>query len=232
MMQPLRIRTLVSLLVLILPLLVPVSGSAQHGIPIPYEGRNIGFVEIVGITNDDRNSRVLLDLSARFPEFPSELDRAMGAKGNLGRSTHRFFWVGRTHIVSSGPVLRMATRVRYEWWPDLVLGRTRALRDTKTVDWHVFVVPSEFDKLQIGFTIDNIRGLGNDLERLLRARITRQTGINLPARCGACSCEDIFAEVGPTVETVRFSHVSTNVTLRVTISLAANMPAVTRCIGN
>ena len=232
MAQPRRLRLLCSLLALIFLLNGTASESQQHGIPIPYDGRTIGFVEIVGIANDETNSRLSLDLSARFPEFPRELDRAMAARRNLGSNTHRLFWAGGTRIVGSGSVLRMATRLRYEWWPDLGFGRTRALRDTKTVDWHAFVVPNQFDKLEIGLTIDNIRGLGNDIERLLGARITRQTGINLPARCGACSCDEIFAEVRPTAEAVRFSHDSRNVTLRTTISLESNLPAVTRCFGN
>lgn len=144
----------------------PPSVSAESGVPIPYEGRTIGFVEIAGIDQDATDPSLLrLDVRARFPNFPEELDRAMRARGNLGRSTHRFFWAGGTRITGSGRVLRMATRIRYEWWPDLIFGRTRALRDTKTVDGRVFVNASRLDNLQIGFSVDNIRGLSNDLER-------------------------------------------------------------------
>lgn len=97
MTRPHRIRTLVTLLALILSMIVTASGYAQHGIPIPCEGRDIGFVEIAGITNAERNSRVRPDPRALLPDFPTELEPAMRARGNPGSSTHRLFWAGSTH---------------------------------------------------------------------------------------------------------------------------------------
>ena len=203
-----------------------------ESIPIPYEGRTIGTLEIL----DHRNSaqepaRFIVDLRARFPDFPDELDAVMQAKGNLGRPVHEVFWRGGTSIVSAGPVLRMTTLIRYKWRPNFGAGRTTMLDVSRWADWHVFITPGSADELRLGFSVDNIRGVRNDIEKIVGARITRQTGIELPARCGRCACSDVFALVRPEVETVRFSDQDETVELFASISFALDDPGVLSCIG-
>lgn len=208
---------------------------AQGAIPIPYEGRTIGFVDVVDFRNSAQEpSRFFLDLRARFPNFPIELDSAMKEKGNLGRPVHEIFWLGGTSIVSAGSVLSMTTLIQYKWRPNigLGLGRKTMIDISRWADWHLFITPGGSDELRLGFSVDNIRGVRNDIERLVGARISRQTGIEIPARCGRCLCSDILPLVQPKVETVQFTNQENLVEVLASISFKADESFILSCIAN
>ena len=105
------------------------------------------------------------------------------------------------------------------------------LRDTKTIDWEVYFVPSHLSELRIGYRLTNIRGLSNDIERWLGLRSRRSTEISLPAQCGRCGCTDLLEATNPTLETTRFSHVGNDVDFGVTLSINSNLTDTIRCIS-
>ena len=204
---------------------------AQERLPIRHDGRTIGTITKLDISPDISNpSRALISISAHFPNFPRELDHALRARGNMGSGTHRIYWRGNTSIQGDGTRLRMASRIRYEWWPDLIFDRVRAIRDTKTVDWEVFLYPSRLSELRIAYRLTNIRGIGNDIERMLGLRRTRTTNITLPGQCGRCRCEELLDATNPALEIARFSNERTDVEFMVTLAINADLAEAVRCI--
>ena len=232
-----RIRTHIKLLLVAITFIWfgvrTVIASAQDGISIRHEGRVIGEIEKVDIRTDAANpSRTLIEIFANFPNFPQELDRVLGARGNMGGGTHRLYWRNNTSITGSGRVLRLVSRARYEWWPDLGIRRVRLAGVTGTMDWKVYFIHSNLSELRIGYRMTNIRGVWNDLERWFGLRSSQSTAISMPAQCGQCSCSKLFARTNPTLENTSFSHSRSNVDFRVTLAINSNLVDAVRCIGN
>ena len=205
---------------------------AQERLPIRHDGRTIGAITKIDITSDSSDSsRALISIWASFRNFPSELDRFLKARGNMGSRTHRLYWRGGTSMLRGGSSLRMASRVRYEWWPDTgIFGRVQTLRDTRTVDWEVFLYPTHLSQLRLAYRLRNIRGIGNDLERLFGLRKTWTTNITLPGRCGRCDCKDLLDDTNPTLESTQFSQRGTDVDFMATLAINADLAEAVRCI--
>ena len=206
--------------------------QAPSALEVEFDGQIIGAIEGLRIqsANDD-SSTLLVQLTANFPGFTGTLDRMLRQQGNFGSCPSRLYWSGGSSIQRDGASLALSSRVRYEQWVcSSWFGRTRLFRDTKTVDWRIFVEPAPLDELLIVAEVDNVRNLQDDLEDLLGLRVREQIKIPLPAYCGSCECAEIVNILGPAVEAARFSGNGGDLRAEVTFSVASDLTDALACL--
>ena len=219
---------------LLFAMLAPLARAQDRSaLAIEFQGETIGTIEGLSLepTSDDP-STLLVRLTARFPLFTETLDRVLGEEGNFGSCSRRLYWAGSTSIDQYGASLKLSSRIRYEQWVCGVpfVGDQRIFRDTKTVDWRLFVEPDRLDNLQISAQVENVRNLQNDLERALGLRVRENIRIPLPAYCGRCECSQVTTALRPTVEAARFSQEGGDVRVTVTFSVASDLTDALACL--
>ena len=176
-------------------------------------------------------STVLLRVEARLTAFADVLDQVLGARGNIGSCSRRLYWVGETSVRGYGDALSLSSRVRYEQWICGFLGDHRILRDTKTVEWRLFVEADRLDSIRISAQVENVRNFNNALERRLGLRVREDIAIPLPTDCGTCNCDQITEALQPALEEVRFESAGEgDVRVVVTFSAANDLTDILRCL--
>lgn len=225
-------RRLVGLVLLSLMIAVsPV--AAQSRVPnIAFGGRDVGVVERLSLEASGDPSTVLLRVEARLTEFADVLDQVLGARGNiLGGCSSRLHWAGETSVRGYGDALSLSSRVRYEQWVCGFLGDHRVFRDTKTVEWRLFVEADRLDSVRISAQVENVRSLQNDLEQILGLRVREDVAIPLPTDCGTCSCDQVIEALLPALEDVRFEDAGEgDMRVVVTFSAANDLKDILQCL--
>ena len=201
---------------------------------IDVQGQTIGSIDGLKLGSDPNDaSTLVVRLTANFPSFTHALDHILVTRGNLGSCSKRLYWVGNTSIREDGASLALSSRLRYEQWACglPIIGDKRIFRDTKTVDWRVFVVPALLDNLRVTAQVENVRNLQNDLEERLDLRVREEISIPLPAYCGVCECSEIMDALRPTVEAAQFSHVEDDMMrLTISFSMASDLSRALDCL--
>ena len=140
--------------------------------------------------------------------------------------------MGGTSIRHYGASLGLSSRVRYEQWVCGFLGDHRIFRDTRTIEWRLFVEPNRLDKLRISAQVDNVRNLQNDLEQLLNLRVREDIAIPLPIDCGGCPCDQVISDLQPAVDDFRFEDAGDGaVRVTVAFSIASDLSDVLGCLA-
>ena len=211
---------------------LPAISARQGALDINFQGQAVGTVEQLRLVpSDGDSSKLAVHLTAVLPAFTETLDRVLTGRGNfLDRCSRRLLWVGRTSIRNHGVSLALSSRVRYEQW---VCGfiKTRLLRDTKTVQWRLFVEPAPLQDLRISGQVENVVSLQNDLERALGLRVRQDIAIPLPASCGPCECAQITDALHPAFEAARFSDAGNGaVRIAVTFSVSNDLTGALQCL--
>lgn len=211
------------------------SGTAlQDGaLDIDFHGVVIGEVEGIRIEPGDPSASTLtVLLEARIVSPAETIDRVLSGRGNMrGGCSSRLYWVGGTSVRHYGAALGLSSRVRYEQWVCGFLGDHRIFRDTRTVEWRLFVEPNRLDDLRISAQVENVRNLQNDLEQLLNLRVREDIAIPLPIDCGGCACDQVIGALEPVVDDFRFEDTGDGA-VRVTaaFSIASRLGHVLGCL--
>ena len=210
------------------------AATEADDLDIAFRKQVIGTVEglhVEAAANDSSN--LMVRLVARFTSLTGVLDDALRAQNNfLKRCSRRLYWVGNTSIRHYGGSLGLSSRVRYEQWVCGLFGDHRLLRNTKTVEWRLFVEPAPLNNISISAQVTNVRSLQNDLERLLGLRVRDNIAIPLPTDCGACDCEQLSAALRPEIESLRFEDAGNGaVRMVLMFSVASDLTDVLKCIG-
>ena len=197
------------------------SGTARQdgALDIDFHGLVIGAVEDLRIDSGGPSTLTI--------------DRVLSGRGNmLGGCSSRLYWVGGTTVRHYGAALGLSSRVRYEQWVCGFLGDHRIFRDTRTVDWRLFVEPDRLDNLRISAQVDNVRNLQNDLEQLLNLRVREDVAIPLPTHCGGCDCDQVVGALEPVVDDFRFEDAGDGaVRVTVAFSMASDLGDVMGCLA-
>ena len=205
---------------------------APSALEIKFQGKVIGAIEGLRLQSaKDDSSTLLVQLTATFPGFTATLDRILRKQGNFNSCSQRIYWAGGSSIRRYGASLALSSRVRYEQWICGFLGNHRIFRDTKTVHWSISVKPAPLDKLLIVAEVNNIKSLGDDLERLFGLRIQEQIKIPLPAYCGSCECAEIVKLLSAEAKDTRFSTTGNgDVRMDVNFSVASDLTGALGCL--
>ena len=205
---------------------------APSTLEIKFQGQVIGAIEGLRLQSaKDDSSTLLVQLTASFPTFTDTLDRILRNQGNFNNCSERFYWAGRSSIRSYGASLALSSRVRYEQWVCGFFGNHRIFRATKTVHWSISVKPARLDKLMMVAEVNNIKSLGDDLERLFGLRIREKIKIPLPAYCGSCECAEIVNLLSAEARDIRFSSTGNgDVRMDVLFSVASDLTEALRCL--
>ena len=218
----------------VLALGTPASGTAlQDGaLDIDFHGLAIGAVEGLRIESGDPSTLTVV-LEARLVSPAETIDGVLSSRGNMrGGCSSRLYWVGGTSIRHYGAALGLSSRVRYEQWVCGFLGDHRIFRDTRTIEWRLFVEPNRLDKLRISAQVENVRNLQNDLEQLLNLRVREDIAIPLPIDCGGCPCDQVVSDLRPAVDDFRFEDAGDGaVRVTVAFSIASDLSDVLGCLA-
>ena len=207
------------------------SDTDNSGKTIRLGGVSVGTIESITIDKQDQGPRVTISIKARFPDFANSLDGILNDRGNLGKCHQRFYWRGRTSVISGGESLTMTSRVAYEVWTcGDVFGNVRWVGDARNVDWTLFVRPAPLDQLYISARVNDIRGWPNWIEGAFGVRITENMEVGLPASCGTCSCMDVMKSVRPRFDDSEFS-VEKDGTVFVAATLSVNNDVLTKVLA-
>ena len=214
----------------------PLSTVQQSHVPsaleIKFQGQVIGAIEGLSLQSaKDDSSTLLVQLTASFPAFTGTLDRILRNEGNLNSCSQRIYWAGRSSIRRDGASLALSSRVRYEQWICGFWGNHRIFRDTKTVHWSISVKPARLDKLLIVAEVNNVKSLGDDLERLFGLRVREKIKIPLPAYCGSCECAEVVNLLSAEAKETRFSTTGNgDVRMDVLFSVASDLTGALGCL--
>jgi len=143
----------------------------------------VGRITLLETTVTDESTAVRIAVD--IPALATFLDAQGQARGNLGSSRKRLYWVGPSRItgVRDGGCLTVQTRVRLELYVDFdPFGNslTYTGRDTKTVDLGLCTIWSDAEgRLEIAVEVLNIRNFPGEVEQWLR-----RAGIDFSARMG------------------------------------------------
>lgn len=222
-----RTKVVVTLMAALL-LFVEHAATQQITLPIDrsvsYEGTPVGKVNSLGISAGRLTVSAVL-----FPDLFAVLDSKMSQMGDLERDhwSQRIYWVGNTHLLSTAGQqtnhLMLATRIRYEQWAkvDLVLDtlKTRLFRDTKTVEWRLWIPQAELSNVVFRGKVLNIRNFPNWLESTLDLRVEESLNVALPVECGSCNCDEFAKSKGLTISSVKFVRLEND---HVTVEVSFN----------
>ena len=110
-----------------------------------------------------------LKLTAVAPRLFEELDAKGQGRGNLGSCELRLYWVGPTRVRAAQALrVDVTSRARLEGW-SCFLGKTRLLRDTKTLDFAITASwAAQPTAIDLNVDLTDIRNFPDELEGVLR----------------------------------------------------------------
>ena len=207
------------------------SDAANAGKTIRLGGVSVGTIESVVIDKNDQGPRFTISVRMKFPDFATNLDKILSARGNLGKCQQRFFWRGDTSMHGGGKTLNMTSRVAYEAWLCIKhIDNLRIAGDARNVDWTLFVQPAPLDQLYVSARVNDIRGWPNWIEAAFGVRITENVELALPTSCGTCSCMDVVKSVLPRLDDSEFT-VEKDGTLLVAATLSVDNNVLTKVLA-
>ena len=191
-------------------------------------------LDLAGVTAKD--GRCHLDVALVAPGLWSDLDARIAARGNLGSSRNRLFWVGPTRLrgVEGGTDILLTSRARYESWAIFkILGKrikNKNFQDTKTVDFRLRPVwDGAADRLTLAYEIQNIRNVPGEIESQLRrlgVEFGGETSVEVPRD------EARMQALDPRIEApLAFSAVGDGQGLRVESVVSLTLPEVELFLG-
>ena len=204
-----RIAVAFLLLTSILYLPIAYSQSFNKKLDIEMHGRKVGVLDNVEFGMHDNATRTKIKATAKFEDFPTNMDEILGSKGNLlGRCTKRLYWRGNTSLGHHGQDLKLSSRLAYELWscPSWLpsSARFKYMSDVRTVDWTLFIRPDNLADVKVSAHVRNVRGVPNWLEDLVGVHVTEHIAMKIPELCGACNCSDLTGTMRPKLESVQF----------------------------
>ena len=224
------------LIFMLIPLIssATISAYAQSSYPIIYRGKQIGKVNYINLTGDKSTpGKLQLKLAAIFPKFAANIDRLLKQRGNFGSCSKRLFWIGNTRVRDANRTLKLTSRIRYEQWTCVrVLGKTiktRIFRDTKSVDWRIYLKNKKLSKLIIGARVQNVQNFPNFVERLLGLRVDHGTTIPIPIKCGRCSCDSLSKSLDVRLVSARFTQKNRDTSVQLNFSFSGNLGTALSC---
>lgn len=124
---------------------------------------------------DADRSRTTAAFRIEAPNFFAQADAIGRAKGNMGSSRNRLYWVGPTRFTGTdgGWGFTARSRARYESWTyvELIFDtlKTKNFQDTKTVDLAISpTYQPTTGVITIEYKLLNIRNFPGELEQILR----------------------------------------------------------------
>ena len=212
----------------------PSLASNNVQLDIRYKQRSIGSITEVRLEGDKKDpSRLLIYVTGKFNSFAKDLDDTLRKMGNFGSCTQRLFWTGSTSIRGTGKVLSLSSRARYEkWYCKRILGRwirSRIFRDTKTINWVVYLQPGQLDKIAVVAELQNIKNFPNWAEKWV-GEIKKEIKIPIPVSCGKCNCSKFATSLQPNLEKTEFSQTSTSIQLKFVLSVRGELTELLKCL--
>lgn len=214
--------------------LAPMAKADEVGSPIRLGDDTVGRISSVELQSDREDpSKLLLRIGAKFDSFARDFDRIVKGMGNMGSCSDRFFWIGNTKVRSAGSVLTLTSRARYEKWACMkAFGKpikSRLLRITRSVNWHIGVNTGPLDAIELRATVDDIKNFPNWIEGWF-GHMGTKFKIPIPENCGKCKCTKVQSALQPNLKNVSFVRSGESVRMDLEFSLNQNLAGALQCM--